>query len=128
MFRKREKTLLEKQMLDAGVDIQIGIGRHLFKELLNHGYANVKIDISLAQYLCMDGVYYTYAYISDYKNSSRVYAKSWLPYSGNTNEPAPYDRWIINIRDYPGSGLSFMIQGQYSSKYDFKGKMMVEHV
>ncbi len=127
MFRKREKTLLEKQMLDAGVDIQIGIGRHLFKELLNHGYANIKIDIKLTQGAYMDGIY-SRVDILDWENPNRVYAKSWLPYSGNTNEPTSYDRWIIDICDYPGSRISLMIQSQYSSKYDFKGKLMVEHV
>ena len=60
--------------------------------------------------------------------ANRVYAKSWLPYSGNTNEPASYDGWIIDICDYPGSRVSLMIQSEYSSKYDFKGKLMVEHV
>ena len=127
MFRKREKTLLEKQMLDAGIDIQVGIGRHLFKELLNHRYANVEIDIKLIQGSYMDGIC-SRVDILDCKNSNRVYAKSWLPYSGNTNEPASYDGWIIDICDYPGSRVSLMIQSEYSSKYDFKGKLMVEHV
>ncbi len=127
MFRKREKTLLEKQMLDAGIDIRVGIGRHLFKELFNHGYANIKIDIKLTQGSYMDGIY-SRVDILDCKNSNRVYAKSWLPYSGNTNEEVSYDRWIIDICDYPGSGFSFMIQSQYSSKHDFKGRLMEKDV
>ena len=45
MFRKREKTILEKSLLTEGVDIYYPIGQNLLSRMIEYGYSQDRVAV-----------------------------------------------------------------------------------
>ncbi len=113
-------------MVNAEINIQVGIGKHLFEELRDRGYSDTKMEIKVFHngYGYADNIELKKLGKSKYKN---LYAKARLPYYTYGLNKA-HDCWRVEMCANINSASKRMKYYQYSSKHDLKGKLMVEHV
>lgn len=121
MFRKRKITLLEEQMVNAKIDIGVGIGKYVFQKLLSNGYFDTELVIRMTG----SGGHANSVYINQSNRPHRndavvVWLASAFPSSLDQRGLNPF---LWKIRMTRGS-----VRDGYISKYDLKGKLMVEHV
>ncbi len=117
VFRKRERTVLERQLIARGIDITIGIGRHLFEQLRHHGYEDIEVIVYLMKDDATDP-YYDNVEICDPEHCRVVHAICWLIKGGPTQ-----NEWHLNISTNGGDGLD-RVESEYNSKYSLDGKLL----
>ncbi len=117
VFRKRERTVLQRQLIAGGIDINIGIGRYLFEQLRYHGYGDMEVIVYLMKDDQADP-YYDTVEICDPEYCRVIHSRSWLKKGGPMQ-----NEWYLSVKTNGGHGPEY-VESEYNSRYSLDGKLM----